>query len=68
MRRLFVICAVALAACHSSSATEVIASAVIPTIIADLFFLPHHLLSSQAGPATLEVEAIGQRRYGGEVR
>jgi glutathione-regulated potassium-efflux system ancillary protein KefC len=53
---------------YSFLVATVIGSAVIPTIIADLFFLPHHLLPSQSGPAALEVEATGQRRYGGEVR
>jgi Kef-type K+ transport system membrane component KefB len=52
---------------YSFLVATVIGSAVIPTMIADMFFLPHHLLS-QLEPTTVEVETTVQSEYAGETK
>jgi hypothetical protein len=53
---------------YSFLVAAVIGSAVIPTMIADMFFLPHHLLPQQLEPTTLKVETAVQSEYVGETK
>jgi hypothetical protein len=41
---------------YSAVVAAVVGSAVIPTLIANAFFLPHHLLHKEAAPAAPELK------------
>ena len=54
MNQILILATVWVGLAYSYLISVVVGSAIIPTIIANLFFTPHHLLNTNKGEASLQ--------------